>query len=68
MKKKKANFKRKIHKTPDPTYNVHTYGQGKIPFDVEWVKYHNPMEGRDQIIFLYTDKRTKKICKHRVLR
>ena len=68
MKKKNANFKRKIHKTPDPTYNVHTYGQGKIPFDVEWVKYHNPMEGRDQIIFLYTDKRTKKICKHRVLR
>jgi hypothetical protein len=60
--------KRKIHKTSDPHYDVHTYGQGKNPFDIEWVKYFNPAEGRDQIMFLYSCKETKKICKYRVLR
>lgn len=38
------------------------------PFDVEWIKFFNPVEGRDQIIFLYRDKETKKIVKHRILR
>ena len=40
----------------------------KNPFDIEWIKYFNPMEGRDQIMFLYSDKETKRIVKHRILR
>jgi len=69
MKKK---VKRKIHKTSDPTYNTHTYPTvsdgGKIPFDIEWMKYYNPREGRDQIMFLYVDKVTKEPVKYRVMR
>jgi len=64
----KTKVKKKIHKTSDPNYDVHTYGQGKNPFDIEWIKYYNSTEGRDQIIFLYTDKKTKEICKYRILR
>ena len=65
MKKK---VKKKMHKTSDPTWETQTYGNSsKIPFNMEWLKHYNPMEGKDQIIFLYTDKRTKKIAKHRVL-
>ena len=64
----KTKVKKKTHKTSDPNYEVHTYGQGKNPFDIEWIKYFNASEGRDQVIFLYTDKKTKKICKYRVLR
>jgi hypothetical protein len=62
--------KKKIHKTKDPTWDTHTYSNdnSNYPFDIEYMKYHNPREGRDQIIFLYTDKDTKKICKHRILR
>ena len=66
MKTKKV--KKRRHKTPDPNYEVHTYGQGKNPFDMEWIKYYNPMEGRDQIMFLYIDKETKQTAKHRILR
>jgi hypothetical protein len=44
------------------------YRSGKSPFNIEWVKYFNPMEGRDQILFLYKDKQTEKICKYRILR
>jgi hypothetical protein len=40
----------------------------RFPFNIEWIKYFNPVEGRDQILFLYSDKQTKKIVKHRVLR
>ena len=65
MKKK---IKKKLHKTPDPNYKVHTYGQGENPFDMEWIKYYNPMEGRDQILFLYIDKSSKKTVKYRILR
>ena len=65
MKSKKA--KKKIHKTSDPHYDVHTYGQGENPFDIEWLKYYNKVEGRDQIIFLYVDKETKKPVKYRIL-
>ena len=65
---KKNKAKKKIHKTSDPNYNTHTYGQGKNPFDIEWIKYFNPFEGRDQIIFIYTDKKTKRIYKYRILR
>ena len=64
----KTKVKKKTHKTSDPHYNVYTYGQGKNPFDIEWIKYYNSSEGRDQIIFLYTDKKTKEICKYRILR
>ena len=63
----KEKPRKKKWKTKDPTYNTHTYGNDKNPFNIEWVKYYNPVEGRDQIIFLYSDKRTKKIIKHRIL-
>ena len=66
MKKK---VKKKIHKTSDPTWNTHTYTYSpKNPFDIEWIKYYNPAEGRDQIMFLYIDKATKKPVKYRVMR
>jgi len=41
---------------------------GRNPFDIEWLKYFNPMEGRDQILFLYSDKKTKRVIKYRILR
>ena len=63
---KKVNTR--LHKTSDPYYDVHTYGQGKSPFNVEWLKYYNPIEGRDQVIFLYKSKDTGEICKYRILR
>lgn len=44
------------------------YRSGKNPFDIEWAKFYNPMEGRDQVMFFYLDKETKKICKYRILR
>ena len=67
MEVKKKKVKKKIHKTNDPYYDVYTYGQGKSPFDIEWIKYYNPREGRDQIIFLYKGKDDNKIYKHRIL-
>ena len=67
--KTKEKPKKKKWKTKDPSWNAHTYGnQRKAPFDLEWVKYYNPMEGRDQIMFLYKEPTTKKICKYRILR
>ena len=63
--------KRKIHRTKAPTWNTHTYSglePSKFPFNIEWMKYFNPAEGRDQIMFIYTDKITKKVCKYRVMR
>tara|TARA_B100000676_G_C17559748_1_gene571633 strand:+ start:191 stop:397 length:207 start_codon:yes stop_codon:yes gene_type:complete len=68
MKSKKRKPKRKSHKTSDPTWNTHTYGNHKNIFDIEWMKYFNPIEGRDQILFLYSCKETKKIRKYRVMR
>ena len=65
---KRQKTKKKTHKTADPNYDVHTYGQGKNPFDVEWFKYFNPMEGRDRIMFIYKSKTTKEIVKYRTLR
>ena len=64
----KRKPKRKTHKTTDPTWSTHTYGSDKMLFNIEWLKYFNPVEGRDQILFIYTDKKTKEIVKHRVLR
>jgi hypothetical protein len=40
----------------------------RYPFDIDWIKYYNPMEGRSQVIFLYKNKKTKKIIKYRILR
>ena len=37
------------------------------PFDLEYLKYYNEREGRDQILFLYKDKITKEIIKYRIL-
>lgn len=61
--------KKKVYKTLDPSWDTYTYsGPSESPFDIEWLKYYNTVEGRDQILFLYTDKKTKKICKYRALR
>lgn len=38
------------------------------PFKIEWLKFYNKAEGRDQIIFLYLDRRTGVPCKFRMLR
>ena len=40
----------------------------KNPFKIEWLKYYNPVEGRDQIIFLYKESPRGRICKYRILR
>ena len=61
--------KRKISKKNDGSWDTSDlYRSGKNPFNIEWIQYYNPAEGRDQIIFLYSDKQTKKIIKHRILR
>lgn len=66
---KKKSFKKKPHKKRDGSWDTtDLYRGGENPFDVEWIKYYNSVEGRDQILFLYTDKETKKIIKHRILR
>lgn len=68
-KKSKRKSKKKLHKTADPSWDAQTYGNpSRSPFNIEWLKYFNPMEGRDQIIFLYTNKKTKEIVKYRILR
>ena len=38
----------------------------KFPFNIEWLKHYNEMEGKDQIIFIYSDKKTKQIVKHKI--
>lgn len=40
----------------------------RYPFEIEYMEYFNSAEGRDQIIFLYKDRKTKKIIKYRILR
>ena len=63
------NVKKKPHKKSDGSWDLSDlYRSGKNPFDIEWIKYYNPVEGRDQILFLYSDKETKTIVKHRILR
>jgi hypothetical protein len=65
---KKEKPKKKAYKTGDPSWETRTYsGYDRNTFNIEWLKYYNPMEGRDQIMFIYSDKRTKKIVKHRIL-
>jgi hypothetical protein len=66
---KKGKSKRKLTKHVDGSWDTSDlYRAGKNPFDMEWIKYYNPVEGRDQILFLYLDKETGRICKHRILR
>jgi hypothetical protein len=65
----KNKTKKKIGKKSDGFWDTSDlYRSGRNPFNIEWIKYYNSVEGRDQIIFLYTDKKTKKIIKHRILR
>lgn len=66
----KKNYKKKPHKKRDGSWDLTDLyrNSDRYPFHVEWVKYFNPMEGRDQIVFLYSDKKTKKVIKHRILR
>ncbi len=59
--------KRKSHPTLDPTWNTETYGATRNPFNMEYLKYYNNREGKDQIIFLYTDKISHKIQKYKIL-
>lgn len=67
---KKSSFKKKPRKKKDGSWDTTDLykNSDRYPFDVEWVKIFNPVEGRDQIVFLYADKKTKKIVKHRILR
>ena len=62
--------KRKITKKGDGSWDTSDLyrNTSKFPFNIEWMKVFNKAEGRDQIVFLYLDKKTKKIIKHRVLR
>ena len=62
--------KKKISKKKDGSWDLGDLYRNttKEPFDIEWVKYFNPTEGRDQIMFIYSCKETKKICKYRILR
>tara|TARA_B100000959_G_scaffold183050_1_gene191354 strand:- start:370 stop:576 length:207 start_codon:yes stop_codon:yes gene_type:complete len=65
----KEKPKKKVIKKEDGSWDTtDLYKSGKNPFSMEWLKYFNPVEGRDQILFLYKDKRTQKICKYRILR
>ena len=67
--KAKEKPKKKPVKKEDGTWDTgDLYRCRYNPFDIDWVKYYNGREGRDQIIFLYSDKKTKKIVKHRILR
>ena len=67
MKTERA--KKKVRKKRDGSWDTRDlYKTSRNPFEIEWLKYFNPMEGRNQIIFLNTDKETKKIVKHRILR
>ena len=67
MKTKKA---KKVHIKADGSWDLTDLyrNSSKHPFNIEWQKYYNPNEGRDQIMFLYSDKYTGKIVKYRVLR
>ena len=67
--KQKQKVKKKPVKKKDGSWDTtDLYKSGRNPFNMEWLKYFNPVEGRDQILFLYIDKKSKKICKYRILR
>jgi hypothetical protein len=62
MKKQKA--KRRVTRTRELNQALKASGKS-YPFDIEWIKHYNPMEGKDQIIFIYKNKKNKKIAKWR---
>jgi hypothetical protein len=66
----RAKRAKKVRLKPDGSWDTTDLYRNneKNPFKIEWVKYFNPMEGRDQIMFLYCDKNTGKIIKYRILR
>ena len=68
--KKKSKVKKKLHKKEDGSWDTTALyrNSDRYPFEIEYIKYFNPMEGRTQIVFLYKDKETKKIIKYRLLR
>tara|TARA_Y100000310_G_scaffold291084_1_gene318763 strand:+ start:440 stop:664 length:225 start_codon:yes stop_codon:yes gene_type:complete len=68
--RKREKPKKKPKKRNDGSWDTSDLyrNTSRHPFKIEWVKYYNQAEGRDQIIFLYSDKNTKKIIKHRILR
>ncbi len=39
-----------------------------FPFKSEYIKFYNPREGREQIMFIYTNDLTGEIVKYRILR
>jgi hypothetical protein len=43
-------------------------GDLSFPFRSEYIKFYNPREGRDQVMFIYTDALTGEIVKYRILR
>ena len=62
--KTKEKPKKKLVKKDDGSWDTSDlYKSDKAPFEMEWLKYYNPMEGRDQILFLYKDRITKRISK-----
>ena len=68
--KTKEKPKKKIIKKSDGSWDTSDLyrNTSKFPFEIEWLKYFNPMEGRNQIVFLYKDRKTKRIIKYRILR
>ena len=61
--------KRKIIKKKDGSWDTSDLyrNTSKFPFNIEWLKRYNQAEGKDQVVFIYTDKNTHKIIKHRIL-
>ena len=67
--KTKEKPKKKLIKKEDGSWDTtDLYKSGKNPFSIEYLKFYNQMEGRDQILFLYKDRKTKIVCKYRILR
>ena len=62
LKKKKAKKKLNRYWTNE---KGESGGRNPFPFliEIEWI--YNPMEGKEHCLFLYLDKRTKKIHKWR---
>lgn len=67
VKNKKRNRKKKICRHLDGCNTSDLYRGQKYPFDIDYIRHTNERTGGTQIIFLYLDKRTKKILKYRIL-
>ena len=57
----KEKPRKKKWKTKDPSWDTQTYGAGKSPFNMEWVKME--VNGGTKIFFLHTSKESGKIVK-----